>query len=222
MSKSSKHLTLILSTLALAALLATSACDEPPATQATPTPTPAGTTPPPSPTPTVLPGDDEDRPPIIVSGGSVHLRAVAKNSGPGTNNDPGEWKYNSGKKLWFLDHGSLMPAKHLLVHLLYGKDSAKCSSYKTEYDVRELIVKYGSGKSFKIFIDSASANAAGHLTADATAKVDDVIPFWLDVGDAGDLPTSVTFVKDVNSNDKDVTCGLEPHKAEIRIYQRIK
>ena len=162
MSKSSsKHVPLILGALALAALLAAGACGE--STTVTPTPSPTATTPPPSPTPTVQPGEDDDRPPVVVSGGSVHLRAIAKNSGPGTNNDPGEWKYDGGKKLWSHDHGSLMPAKHFLVHVLYGKDSSKCSSYKTEYDVREMIVKYGSGLSFRIFIDSQSANGAGAL-----------------------------------------------------------
>jgi len=212
MSKSLKNLTLILGALGVAALLAASACENQ-GTTTTPNPTNIPTI---TPTPTVQPGEDDDRPPVIISGGSVHLHVVAKNKGAGTNNDAGEWKFDSGNKLWYHDHQYLQPAKHLLVHVLHGKDSPACESYKTEYDVRELTVNYGIGGHFRVFID-ASGNGAGRLATDADGKPDKDVPFWFDIGIVTDRPTSVVL-GDAKTGTK---CGLDIGKAEVHIYQRI-
>lgn len=169
-------------------------------------------------TPGQGPAGDNDRPPIIVSSGSVHLRAVAKDRGMGTNEDRGGWKNQNG--LWFHDHGG-PPAKHLVVNVIYGtgeKAGSPCSDPEHNFDVRELSVTYTDGTndtSFKVYLEGNNPNAPGRLMTDAQGAVDPKMSSWLDVGNAGDMLKSVTIAGE--------TCTTaDPGKFQVHIYQSTK
>jgi hypothetical protein len=165
------------------------------------------------------PGTDNDRPPIIVSDGSVHLRVIAKDRGRGTNQSRGEWKPDGN--LWFHDHGG-PAAMNLAVNVLYGSGDSGCDNPESDFIVRELEVTYTttsdtSGKAkFRVFIDAPNVNAAGRLAVASTATKDMNVKFWLDVGGAGDQLESVAFPS------LGATCKLTPGKSQIHIYQSTK
>ena len=161
------------------------------------------------------PGTDNDRPPIIISDGSVRLRAVAKDRGNGTNNDRGTWTQSGSK--WNHDHGG-PTFKNMAVNVINGSGGANCSSPTHDFVDREFVVTYVAGASdatFKVFVDAPNASAAGKLGVDgAAAAIDLGVPFWLRIGAAGDKLKAVKFT---NLN---VTCNLA--NSEIHVYQSTK
>lgn len=164
------------------------------------------------------PGSDDDRPPIIVSDGSIHLRAVGKDAGAGTNHQRGSWKQDGGQ--WFHDHGG-PKARHLLVNVLYGAGSADCEDPEHVFKVRELTVTFtdamtSADTAFKIFVEDPNGTTPGRLMTNANGTVDPKVPFWLNVGAAGDRLKSVAF------SSLNVTCTLEAGKGQIHIYQSTK
>ena len=164
------------------------------------------------------PGSDDDRPPIIVSDGSIHLRAVGKDAGAGTNHQRGSWTMAGGQ--WVHDHGG-PKAKHLLVNVLYGTGSADCGDPEHVFKVRELTVTFtdtmaSTDTAFKIFVEDPNGTAPGRLMTNASATVDPKVPFWLNVGAAGDRLKFVAFPS------LNVTCTLEAGKGQIHIYQSTK
>jgi hypothetical protein len=172
------------------------------------------------------PGSDDERPPIIVSSGSVHMQVVAKTRGAGTNESRGQWKLDSGSaNTWYHDHGG-PPAKHLIVTVIHGSGDpgSKCDQADNNFDVRELSISYGpSGTStvaYRIFID-ATAPAAGKVKTDLTgsqAAIDSSVPFWLNVGSGTDRLQSVTL----GTGSAAVTCHLDPTLGQVHIYQRMQ
>jgi hypothetical protein len=163
------------------------------------------------------PGGDDDRPPIIVSDGSVHLRAVAKDRGPGTNQERGQWKQQGGQ--WFHDHGG-PKAKNLLVNVMNGSGGADCDNPDHDFKVRTMTVTYTNGMvdtPFKVFIENPTTTNPGQLMTDpTTAAVDPNLPFWLTVGTTADHLKSVTFTS------LGITCALAPGTGQIHIYQTTK
>ena len=161
--------------------------------------------------PTAPVADDDERPPIIVSGGSVRLRAVVKNIGKRTSQDPGKWEKDAGKNVWFHDH-RVPPGKHFIVHVFSGGGGNGCESSATEFDVKELTIQYGASNSFRVFIDPLNPNVEfGRLATDAPAERDPGVLFWLEVPGT-DKPTKVVL--------GGTTCTLDPSKSEVHIYQR--
>jgi hypothetical protein len=165
------------------------------------------------------PGDDADRPPIIVSDGSVHLRTIAKNQGTGTNNRRGTWEKDpNNSNQWFHDHGN-EKARRLLVNVLYGSGGANCSSSTYVHSVRSVTVTYSDGvadQAFMIYIDARAEQAPGNVLTsltEATAMRDTKLSEWLEVINASHL-VSVTLGAE--------TCTLERGKGQIHIYQRIQ
>lgn len=160
-------------------------------------------------------GTDDDRPPIIVSGGTLHLRAVAKDRGNNTNQARGAWK--KADNGWYHDHGG-PPAQHLLVNVLYGSGSTGCDNPEHDFDVREFNFTYTEvlDTTFRIFIDAPNPTAPGRLMTDANASVDPKVPFWLDVGGLVARPKSVTFPS------LKATCTLDQLKGQVHIYQSTK
>jgi hypothetical protein len=164
------------------------------------------------------PGSDDDRPPIIVSDGSIHLRAVGKDAGAGTNHQRGSWTTEGGQ--WVHDHGG-PKARHLLVNVLYGSGSADCGNPEHVFKVRELTVTFtdamtSADTAFRIFVEDPNGTAPGRLMTNASGTVDPNVPFWLNVGAAGDRLKSVAFPS------LNVTCTLEAGKGQIHIYQSTK
>jgi hypothetical protein len=165
------------------------------------------------------PGGNDDRPPIIVSDGSVHLRAVAKDRGTGTNYNRGVWEKDNASGNWVHTHGN-DPAKHLLVSIIHGthKDGTDCDKPEIDYDVRTLQFTYvtaaNDSKTFDVFIERPEGSGAGRLMTNAAGQVDPKVSFWLDVGDPTDHLKSVTV--------SGVTCDLEPGLGQVQIYQRMK
>lgn len=160
---------------------------------------------------------NDDRPPIIVSGGSgsMHLRAVAKDRGSGTGQGRGAWKKAPGG--WYHDHGA-PPPRHLLVNVFYGSGSPGCDDPEHHFDVRELAFTYTEvlDTTIRIFIDAPDAEAPGRLMTDANGLVDPKVPFWLDVGGLVARAKSVTFPS------LKATCALDPVKGQVHIYQSTK
>jgi hypothetical protein len=159
------------------------------------------------------PGGNDDRPPIIVSDGSVLLRVVAKDRRTGTNEKRGQWNNGSGK--WIADHPDNDLTKMLTVSVIYGKYKASttCDNPETNYEVRYVEFVYGAGKILKVYIDAPNVNAPGPVTLefDGVATKDPKIPFWLKVGDPGDRLVSVKV--------GGFECELEPGLGQVHIYQ---
>jgi hypothetical protein len=161
------------------------------------------------------PAGGNDRPPIVVSDGSVLFKAVAKDRGMGHNSNRGEWKPDSGR--WYHDHDQ-NPAKILRVSVLHGTGTG-CTDPEKDFDVREFELTYKKASDsslvkFRVFIDAPNVNAAGRLTVDSPAVPDTQLKFWLHVGDPNDKLDSVKF--------PDATvCGLAGPYAELHVYQII-
>jgi len=166
------------------------------------------------------PGGDDDRPPIIVSDGSVHFRVVAKNRGLGANKDRGSWKKDSAG-MWFLDHNN-EPATYLLVNVIHGTTGTSCDDPEHDFKVRELTITYAGTKTIHVYLDPvADATKPSPVKVDVTgataAAADTKVPFWLDVGAAGDHLVSVTFPS------LSTTCTFDQGGlGQVQIYERIK
>jgi hypothetical protein len=172
-----------------------------------------------------LPGGDDDRPPIVVSSGSVHLQIVAKNRGTGTNESRGQWTLDShsNPSTWFHDHGG-PPANHLVVTVIHGSGNSGtgCDDSSHNFIVRELSIAYGpqptNTSSFRLFIDAQTATAPGNVKTDLTgsqASTDPAVPFWLNVGLSGDRLQSVTF----QTSPSAIKCTVDPTLGQVQIYQ---
>ncbi|HEX5071022.1 MAG TPA: hypothetical protein VFV78_12475 [Vicinamibacterales bacterium] len=169
------------------------------------------------------PGGNDDRPPIIVSDGSVHLRVVSKDRGAGTNFARGAWKQDVGSGYWYHDHKN-DKAKHLIVSIIHGKEQpgTECNNPEFDYDVKTLRINYSITASdgtiktdgFDVFKENPEDNNPGRLMTNATGTPDSYVPFWLNVGDATYHLMSVTVGA--------VTCELEPGLGQVQIYQRMK
>lgn len=171
------------------------------------------------------PGGNDDRPPIIVSDGSVHLYVVSKDRRAGTDEKRGAWDDSSGK--WVHTHSDNGPAKVMTVSVVHGmpKINTTCDNPEANYEVRSVVFTYGKKtaqgvetSTFRVFIDSPNENAAGQLTVEtATAGAgskDNKVPFWLNIGDPEHHLMSVTV--------GGFTCELEPGVGQVHIYQHIK
>jgi len=161
------------------------------------------------------PSGPGDRPPIVVSDGSVLFKAVASDRGMGHNSSRGEWKSDSGR--WYHDHDQ-NPAKILRVSVLHGTGTG-CTDPEKDFDVREfeLTYKKASDSSLvkvRVFIDAPNVNVPGRLTVDSAATPDAQVKFWLRVGDTDDKLDSVKFPDNT-------VCGLTGPHAELHVYQII-
>ena len=190
---------------AATALLATTACD-PGGTQTTPTPTPTT-----SPSPTVQPGGDEDRPPVVVSGGSVHLRMIARDRGKGKNQDHGEWLPDGSN--WFQEHDH-DKAERLFVNVIYGEGSEHCDNPDWNFSVDTMDIGYDVGgtlNTFQIYLEPLNAMGKARLFTNAKAKKDPKVKFWLELTDASAVLKSVKL--------GDATCKFaDPKKGQVHVY----
>jgi len=212
MSRSVRSTLVIVSVAAVAVtVLVTSGCEQ--STTSTTTQSPPPSSPPPGttpPTPTVQPGGDDDRPPVIISGGSIHLRMVARDRGKGKNQNHGEWKEDTGK--WVQEH-DMQKAKKLFVNVLYGSGGTNCDNPEWNFDVDSLVIDYndGAAKKFSVSLEAKDGNGQARLVTDADAKKDAKLPFWLELKNASARLVSVTFPDGT-------VCTLDHLKSQVHIY----
>jgi hypothetical protein len=169
------------------------------------------------------PAGPGDRPPIIISDGSVLFRAVAKDRGNGTNKYRGKW-FQDGS-VWYHDDSVNQPAKILRVNVLAspsgtGTEAGQCTNDDFDFDVREFTLTYtrfsdGTPVSFRVFIQppGSSTTAPGRLAVESTAMAD-VLPYWLKVGVDGDTLSSIRFPNGTE-------CKLTAKVSQVHIYQKI-
>lgn len=163
------------------------------------------------------PGGDADRPPIIVGDGSMHVRAVSKDFGAGTNNERGRWSQSGN--IW-RHMGTYDQPNHLYVSVIKGDRGSTddCKKPDVAFKTRKLKITYTNGSadtSFDIYIDG---NGKGDLLTTFAGLQDAYVPWWLDISDPTLYLKLVEFKTVGNEN---VSCTLKKG-SEVHVYQSNK
>jgi hypothetical protein len=157
---------------------------------------PAATTPA-APTPTIRP-EEEDRPPIIISGGSINFWVPVVG-------DRGEWKKvkDDNNNVWYHAYTpktGTETLKYLKLNIVNGKkkDDAKCANADNVYKLSGgIAIDTGPNRDVKVgIVDMAGTNVL-QVTFDGLfvgQKQEEYANFWL--RDGGPSPRSVTFTEE--------------------------
>lgn len=170
------------------------------------------------------PAGPGDRPPIIITDGSVRLRAVAHDRGNGTNKYRGKW-FADGSN-WYHDDSVNGGPKIMRVNVLYGasgtgSQAGQCTNDDFDFDYGEFWITYkkasdGTAATFRVFVQNiAGPPPSSRLTVEGPAAPD-VLPFWLRVGEHDDELMSVRFPTTPNATE----CKLTPRVSEVHVYQK--
>ena len=173
------------------------------------------------------PSGPGDRPPIIISDGSVLFRAVAKDRGNGTNHFRGKWSPAGGA--WYHDDEANGGPSLLKVNVLASPggvtsaDDTACKNDDFDFDVREFWLKYkkldGTEVTFRVFIQDISGPPPSSRLVVESAAAQDVLPFWLRVGATGDELVSVKFPP-ISPSPNPTECKLTAKVSQVHIYQK--
>lgn len=178
-----------------------------------------------SPTPTITPRtEDEDRPPIIVSGGSANTWDTYHVKGHGA------WKAVTGfdaYELTYTDRKKQVERLRLnLINVENNAEKPACADPTLVHEVFTFILTL-TGNSDIRFSISPGGNTQAFFTGAIHTPEAPSIPFWLGIEDPGahNSPNKKLKLRSISFETTDAekfNCDFKPHSPILTVFQKIE